>query len=177
MSFGFFGPELMATLFQPNPRSEESDRSGRPSKIDNDVLRSMLENNPHFTSQEVAEEFGIHHTTVRDNIKSLGFVLKRSVLVPHELTEKNLSDRRQISEPYFFANYIYFNFEDFNDYNWKEITDFVQSIPGFQERDEVVETWMACDAVDCGFQMLNNYEIVTSVQEESDPVDDEMDED
>ncbi|GFU34469.1 hypothetical protein TNCV_1992141 [Trichonephila clavipes] len=22
MSFGFFGPELMATLFQPNPRSE-----------------------------------------------------------------------------------------------------------------------------------------------------------
>ncbi|GFU73766.1 histone-lysine N-methyltransferase SETMAR [Trichonephila clavipes] len=40
----------------------ESDRSGRPSKIDNDVLRSMLENNPHLTSQEIAEEFGIHHT-------------------------------------------------------------------------------------------------------------------
>ncbi|GFU49760.1 histone-lysine N-methyltransferase SETMAR [Trichonephila clavipes] len=39
-----------------------SDRSGRPSKMDNDVLRSMLENNPHLTSQEIAEEFGIHHT-------------------------------------------------------------------------------------------------------------------
>ncbi|GFV83402.1 uncharacterized protein TNCV_3055491 [Trichonephila clavipes] len=36
---------------------------------------------------------------------------------------------------------------------------------------------MACDAEDCGFQMLNDDEIVTSVQEESDPVDDEMDED
>ncbi|GFU77807.1 histone-lysine N-methyltransferase SETMAR [Trichonephila clavipes] len=72
---------------------EESDRSGRPSKIDNDVLRFMLENNPHLTSQEIAEEFGIHHTTVGINIKSLGFVLKRSVWVPHELTEKNLSDR------------------------------------------------------------------------------------
>ncbi|GFW06522.1 histone-lysine N-methyltransferase SETMAR [Trichonephila clavipes] len=53
----------------------------------------MLENNPHLTSQEIAEEFGIHHTTVGDHIKSLGFVLKQSVWVPHELTENNLSDR------------------------------------------------------------------------------------
>ncbi|PRD31510.1 UNVERIFIED_CONTAM: hypothetical protein NCL1_23324 [Trichonephila clavipes] len=51
------------------------------------------------------------------------------------------------------------------------------SIPGFQACDEDLETWMACDADDCGFQMLNYDEIVTSVQEESDPVDDEMDED
>ncbi|GFU49878.1 hypothetical protein TNCV_4686431 [Trichonephila clavipes] len=36
---------------------------------------------------------------------------------------------------------------------------------------------MACDAEDCEFQMLNGDEIVTSVQEESDPVDDETDED
>ncbi|GFV25599.1 uncharacterized protein TNCV_1670561 [Trichonephila clavipes] len=43
--------------------------------------------------------------------------------------------------------------------------------------EEDVVTWMACDAEDCGFQMLNDDEIVTSVQEESDPVSDEMDED
>ncbi|GFT71411.1 uncharacterized protein TNCV_970871 [Trichonephila clavipes] len=36
---------------------------------------------------------------------------------------------------------------------------------------------MACDAEGCGFQMLNDDEIVTSVQEESKPVDDETDED
>ncbi|GFS90486.1 hypothetical protein TNCV_4096951 [Trichonephila clavipes] len=36
---------------------------------------------------------------------------------------------------------------------------------------------MACDTEDCGFQMLNDDEIVTSMQEESDPVDDETDED
>ncbi|PRD34577.1 UNVERIFIED_CONTAM: hypothetical protein NCL1_14200 [Trichonephila clavipes] len=35
---------------------------------------------------------------------------------------------------------------------------------------------MSCDAEDCGFQMLNVDEIVTSVQEESDPVDDKTDE-
>ncbi|GFU63971.1 uncharacterized protein TNCV_245491 [Trichonephila clavipes] len=32
---------------------------------------------------------------------------------------------------------------------------------------------MACHAEDCGFSMLNDDEIVTSVQEESDPVDDD----
>ncbi|GFT11429.1 hypothetical protein TNCV_1144871 [Trichonephila clavipes] len=36
---------------------------------------------------------------------------------------------------------------------------------------------MACDEEDGGFQMLNDDEIVTSVQEEYDPVDDETDED
>ncbi|GFV80319.1 uncharacterized protein TNCV_4957221 [Trichonephila clavipes] len=36
---------------------------------------------------------------------------------------------------------------------------------------------MACDAEDCRFQMLNDDEIVTSVQEESDPVDGKTEED
>ncbi|GFW98798.1 hypothetical protein TNCV_2837591 [Trichonephila clavipes] len=43
--------------------------------------------------------------------------------------------------------------------------------------EEDVDTWMACNAEECGFQMLNDDNIVTSVQEESDPVDDEPDED
>ncbi|GFU44483.1 uncharacterized protein TNCV_1506061 [Trichonephila clavipes] len=36
---------------------------------------------------------------------------------------------------------------------------------------------MAYDAKDCGFQMLNDDEIATFVQEESDPVNDETDKD
>ncbi|GFU22988.1 uncharacterized protein TNCV_3946621 [Trichonephila clavipes] len=47
--------------------------------------------------------------------------------------------------------------KDFNDLLRVEITDFVQSIPGFQECDEVdAETWMSCNAEDYGFQMLND---------------------
>ncbi|GFU13464.1 uncharacterized protein TNCV_937731 [Trichonephila clavipes] len=65
-----------------------------------------------------------------------------------------------------------------NDDYREEITDFVQTIPGFQEcYEDDVETWMVCDAEDCGFQMLNDDEIVTSMQEESDPVEDETEED
>ncbi|PRD24963.1 UNVERIFIED_CONTAM: hypothetical protein NCL1_42279 [Trichonephila clavipes] len=65
-----------------------------------------------------------------------------------------------------------------NDNHREEIIHFVQLILGFQECDqEDVETWMACDSEDCGFQMQNDDNIATSVQEESDPVDYEMDED
>ncbi|GFT73523.1 uncharacterized protein TNCV_4021311 [Trichonephila clavipes] len=39
--------------------------------------------------------------------------------------------------------------KDFNDGHKEEITDFVESIPAFQECDEEdVETLMACDAED-----------------------------
>ncbi|GFY25285.1 uncharacterized protein TNCV_2484051 [Trichonephila clavipes] len=44
--------------------------------------------------------------------------------------------------------------KDFNDGHREEITDFVQSIPGFQECDG--EAWMACYAEDSGFQMLKD---------------------
>ncbi|GFY14629.1 hypothetical protein TNCV_4828321 [Trichonephila clavipes] len=52
----------------------------------------------------------------------------------------------------------------------------ISSIPVFQGRlEEDIETWMVCDEKDWGFQMLNNDEIMTSVQEESDLVYDETD--
>ncbi|GFV12270.1 uncharacterized protein TNCV_1537661 [Trichonephila clavipes] len=54
-------------------------------------------------------------------------------------------------------------------------THHVKSQRISQECDE--ETWMACDADDCGFQTLNDDEMVTSVQAEFDPVDDETGED
>ncbi|GFV67827.1 uncharacterized protein TNCV_925931 [Trichonephila clavipes] len=57
--------------------------------------------------------------------------------------------------------------KDLNDDHREEITDFSHSIPGFQKCDEEVETWMACDAEDCGFQILNDDEIVTSVRRPS----------
>ncbi|GFU81507.1 hypothetical protein TNCV_4926381 [Trichonephila clavipes] len=46
----------------------------------------------------------------------------------------------------------------------------------FQKCDQDVENLMASDAEDSVFQMLNDDDSVTSVQEEYDPVDDETDE-
>ncbi|GFX22306.1 uncharacterized protein TNCV_2951471 [Trichonephila clavipes] len=42
---------------------------------------------------------------------------------------------------------------------------------------DFVNIWSACNVEDCGFQMLNADEIMTSVREESNPVDDETNED
>ncbi|GFV09098.1 mariner Mos1 transposase [Trichonephila clavipes] len=93
----------------------------------------MLENNPHLTNQEIAEEFGIHHTTVGDHIKSLGFVLKRGDWVPYELTEKNLSDRVRMCS----SHLIRHNVEPFLD---KLITG---DESGFLTRREktLLQTW------------------------------------
>ncbi|GFW24125.1 uncharacterized protein TNCV_4951691 [Trichonephila clavipes] len=68
--------------------------------------------------------------------------------------------------------------KEFNDNQREEITVFVQSIRRFQECvEENVRTRLPCNAEDWGFEMLNDNEIVTSVQKESDPDDDETDED
>ncbi|GFT58948.1 hypothetical protein TNCV_185671 [Trichonephila clavipes] len=60
--------------------------------------------------------------------------------------------------------------QDINADQREEITDFDQSIPRFKECDEDIET-----SEDCGFQMPNDDDIVTSVLK-SDPVDSERDE-
>lgn len=74
----------------------EDPRSGRPSKVDNDILRSMLESIPQLTTREIGKKFRINHSTAARHIKHLGFILKQSIWVPHNLTEKNLSDRVRI---------------------------------------------------------------------------------
>ncbi|GFU87228.1 uncharacterized protein TNCV_738051 [Trichonephila clavipes] len=90
-------------------------------------------------------------------------ILNSSVVVPHLrfTVERRLSER--LLSGAFFVNLE--GEKDFSDDHREEITEFVQSIPGFQECDE--------DAEDCGFQMLNHDEIATSVQEISHLVDDE----
>ncbi|GFV87819.1 histone-lysine N-methyltransferase SETMAR [Trichonephila clavipes] len=94
----------------------------------------MLENNPHLTNQEIAEEFGIHHTTVGDHIKSLGFVLKRGDWVPYELTEKNLSDRVRMCS----SHLIRHNVEPFLD---KLITGDEKWIPYEKREKTLLQTW------------------------------------
>ncbi|GFX19366.1 uncharacterized protein TNCV_3015051 [Trichonephila clavipes] len=103
-------------------------------------------------------------------------------ILERRLSERLLSEVSNISGPVFFLSTTCTVHEnawkklwpdlegekDFNDDHEEENTDFVQSIPGFQERDEDIETWMACNAEDCGFQMLNDDKFVICVKEESD---------
>ncbi|GFT99618.1 uncharacterized protein TNCV_114951 [Trichonephila clavipes] len=107
--------------------------------------------------------FGLCRSGVisNNNNRGSGFALKTTSLTFFEKGNADLEGEK-----------------DFNDDNKEEFTDFVQSIPGFQECDEEnVGTGMASDAEDCGFQKLNDDEIVTPMQEDCDHVNDETDED
>ncbi|GFV72840.1 uncharacterized protein TNCV_1325511 [Trichonephila clavipes] len=68
--------------------------------------------------------------------------------------------------------------KDFKDDRREENTNIVQSIPDFQEcNEEDVEIWMAWMHKIVDFKLLNDDEILSSLQEESNHVDDEVDKD
>ena len=66
--------------------------SGQPSLIDNDVVETMLEQDPFLTTSEIAEKLNSAQQTISDHIRKIGLVWKYSRWVPHELSQ-NLDDR------------------------------------------------------------------------------------
>ena len=68
-------------------------RSGRPSKVDDDILRSIIEEDPKLTSYQVAETLGVAHSTVLEHLHKIGKVNKAGVWVAHELSQDNLNSR------------------------------------------------------------------------------------
>ena len=52
---------------------EDEEYNGWPSEVDNDQLRTIIEADP-LTTQEVAEELNINHSTVIQPLKKIGKV-------------------------------------------------------------------------------------------------------
>ena len=71
---------------------EDKDRSGRPSTVDDDRLRAIVEDNPRKTVREIAKELEIDIATVSRHLEAIGKVKKLDKWVPHELNNnlKNL---------------------------------------------------------------------------------------
>ena len=57
---------------------KDAPRSGRPTKVDDDKIKAMLENNQRSTTREIAETLNISHTRVGRHLKQLGYVNKRN---------------------------------------------------------------------------------------------------
>lgn len=53
----------------------------------------MIEENPSFTTRQIAEEFECDETTVVCQLKRLGYTLKLRVWVRHELTDTMKQNR------------------------------------------------------------------------------------
>ncbi|KAM5254151.1 histone-lysine N-methyltransferase SETMAR-like [Hipposideros larvatus] len=71
-------------------------RSGRPTEVDDDKIKALIESNPHYTTREIAETLNIHHLSIHDHLKKLGYVSKLVIWVPHKLKEVHLTARINI---------------------------------------------------------------------------------
>ncbi|KZC06802.1 Histone-lysine N-methyltransferase SETMAR [Dufourea novaeangliae] len=66
---------------------EDAEGRGRPSLIDNDELKAIIESDPRKTSREVAEVLNVDHSTVIRHLSGIGKCKKLDKWVPHELNE------------------------------------------------------------------------------------------
>jgi histone-lysine N-methyltransferase SETMAR len=72
---------------------EDHPRSGRPLEVDLDILRQLIEANPHETIRSLALTLGCSYTTVDNALHVLGKVQKFGRWIPHQLSESNLHQR------------------------------------------------------------------------------------
>ena len=64
---------------------KDAPRSGRPTEVDDDKIKAMIENNRHSTTQEIAEaeKLNISHSCLERHLKQLGYVNKLDIWVLH----------------------------------------------------------------------------------------------
>lgn len=78
---------------QGNYTIDDEVRSGRPMEMDVDVLKDLVESDPHLTTRDMSAQLGFTHSTIEAGLRKLGKVQKLGRWVPHELTQ-NDRDRR-----------------------------------------------------------------------------------
>lgn len=80
--------------FRAGDRSlADEPRSGRPSDVNLDLLRSLVEDDPRQTTRGLAAILHCSHTAVANALHSIGKVLKLGSWIPHTLTQRDLDAR------------------------------------------------------------------------------------
>ena len=72
---------------------DDAPRSGRPVEVDSDQIQILIENNQHYTTQEIANILKISKSSTENHLHKLGYVNRFDVWIPRKLSEKNLLDR------------------------------------------------------------------------------------
>ena len=65
---------------------------GRPVEVDSDQIKTLIENNQHYTTREIADMLKISKSSIEIPLHQLGYVNHFDVWAPHKLREKNLLD-------------------------------------------------------------------------------------
>ncbi|KAF6130886.1 hypothetical protein HJG60_007843 [Phyllostomus discolor] len=72
---------------------DDAPRSGRPVEVDSNQIKTLIENNQHYTTREIADILKISKSSVENHLHQLGYVNRFDVWVPRKFSEKNLLDR------------------------------------------------------------------------------------
>jgi len=83
---------------------KDEQRSGRPTEVDDDQIKVIIEEDRHITVREIAEKLNISHTTIEKHLKCVGLVKKLDIWVPHELKEIHLTQRINICDMHLKRN-------------------------------------------------------------------------
>ena len=70
---------------------DDAPQSGRPAEVDSDQIETLIENNQHYTTREVASILKISRSSSENHLHQLGYVNRFDVWV--DISEKNLLDR------------------------------------------------------------------------------------
>uniref|UniRef100_A0A5S6QBT7 HTH_48 domain-containing protein n=1 Tax=Trichuris muris TaxID=70415 RepID=A0A5S6QBT7_TRIMR len=87
-----------------NESLQDNVRIWRPSDIDEDQLRAIVEEDPRRSTSDIAEKLGVHKTTVSRHFQQIGKRKKLDQWVPHELTEIQRVRRCEISSMLLLRN-------------------------------------------------------------------------
>ena len=77
---------------------KDAPRSGRPTELDDDKIKAMIENNRHSTTRQIAEKLNMSHTCIERHLKQLDYVNKLDIWVPHKLNDIKLTKRISICD-------------------------------------------------------------------------------
>ncbi|XP_017796825.1 PREDICTED: histone-lysine N-methyltransferase SETMAR-like [Habropoda laboriosa] len=83
---------------------KDEEHGSRPSEVDDEQLKTLIEADPLKTTREVAEELNVDQSTVVRHLKKIGKVKKLDKWIPHELNESQKNRRFDVSSALILRN-------------------------------------------------------------------------
>lgn len=74
----------------------DAPRSGRPSTVDLNAIKSAVEENPSQTLNDLSNELNYDRETIRRHLHDIGKTSRAGIWAPHQLTEKHKNQRLSI---------------------------------------------------------------------------------
>ncbi|XP_073989692.1 histone-lysine N-methyltransferase SETMAR-like [Rhodnius prolixus] len=83
---------------------KDEQRSARPTEVDDDQIKVIIEENRHIPVRGIAEKLNVSHTIIEKHLKCLGLVKKLDMWIPHEMKEIHLTQRINICDKHLKHN-------------------------------------------------------------------------